>query len=384
MKEIIEELSQYSQKQLERILNKPLLGSKYLISTSYLTIHKVLGRDPNKRIYINDDRNTYKNDQLEYYYKPLTTKKFAEIKINNLSSLIEKWSNSKFRDWCYKQFVDVYGEEYVDRISEDQVVVWWPEITIRNSCEQSHVMRDVYLKFLLRSESVKVYGIRRGTLIEEEIRNDYVFSHCSTSNIFGWTNDNFCFGDTAIANLRHQISNSRIQVFKNLKFFLQAINEYLSWESLEGVPYRKIDNVICDRNKWKDASCNVYEFDKYYNHIINNIDSFSYEFSDRPYILDNSKIAELLTEAFPEDCYPYLEGRSVRDNGANFDISQYSIEPMIFKGGRRQFTFIPAQKREDNLPKRIHNDILQGTVNLINNKFEEFYTKKKIDEYNAS
>ena len=106
----------------------------------------------------NSGRNSYK--ELEYYFTPLTTKQFAEIKIKNLENLIDNWSTERFTDFCKQQFIKCYGEEYVDFQGND-VFVYFPEVTISNSVEQSHVMRDIYLHFVIMATSVSLYAIKR-------------------------------------------------------------------------------------------------------------------------------------------------------------------------------------------------------------------------------
>ena len=388
MNEIIEELSKYSQKELENILNKKNVAtSKYLKSKESDDLYILLGRDADGRFRVaNSGRNSYK--ELEYYFTPLTTKQFAEIKIKNLEGLIDNWSTEKFINFCQQQFIKCYGEEYVDCQGND-VYVHFPEVTISNSVEQSHVMRDIYLHFMVRDNLVHLNGIKRTTYTEKEIRNNYLFSHCSSSyDPTNWTVNSFCFGSTDIADLRESVRhNGRKAVFKDLYFFLEAIKEYLSWESLEGVPYRKIEHVIRDVAKYKSAiTPEVDNWQVLYETCINNIDSFEYSFNevDGEYRikLESSSIgniASILTDKFPQYCCLYLDGQSVREQYVS-PCGFVNPRQMYFKGEYIPLVILPDEEAEHTLPKRIHNDILNQVVRIIENKFEEFYINKKLNE----
>ena len=389
MNEIIQELSKYSQKELENILNKKNVAtSKYLKSKRSDDLYILLGRDADGRFRVaNSGRNSYK--ELEYYFTPLTTKQFAEIKIKNLENLIDNWSTERFTDFCKQQFIKCYGEEYVDFQGND-VLVYFPEVTISNSVEQSHVTRDIYLHFKVRDTCVSLNAIKRTTYTEKEIRNNYLFSHCKSSyNPTNWTVDSFCFGSTDVADLRQSVEyNGRKAVFKNLYFFLEAIKEYLSWESLEGVPYRKIENVIIDVAKYKAA--NIPEVDNWqvlYETCINNIDSFEYSFNevDGEYLrikLESSSIgniASILTDKFPQYCCFYLDGQSVEEQAIS-PCGFVNPRQMYFKGEYIPLVILPDEETESTLPKRIHTHILNQVVKMIEDKFEEFYINKKLNE----
>lgn len=388
MNEIIQELSKYSQKELENILNKKNIAtSKYLKSKGSDDLYILLGRDADGRFRVaNSGRNSYK--ELEYLFTPLTTKQFAEIKIKNLENLINNWSTERFTDFCKQQFIKCYGEEHVDFQGRD-VFVYFPEVTISNSVEQSHVMRDIYLYFIIRDTYVSLNAIKRTTYTEKEIRNNYLFSHCSSSyNPTDWTVNSFCFGSTDVADLRESVRyNGRKAVFKNLYFFLEAIKEYLSWESLEGVPYRNIENVIRDVAKYKPAyTPRVNNWPALYEECINNIDSFEYSFNevDGEYRikLESSSIgniASILTDKFPQYCCFYLDGQSVREQSVS-PCGYTNPRQMYFKGEYIPLVILPDEEADSTLPKRIHNGILNQVVKMIENKFNEFYINKKLNE----
>ena len=385
MNEIIQELSKYSQKELENILNKKnVFSSRYLLINNKLDI--LLGRDTDGQ-FRTKNYGRFTAEYLKDNCSPLTTKQYAEIKLNALANKINNWDGETFVSWCKKQFIDVYGEEYVD-FQDRTVVVWFPEITITNSVEQSHLMRDVYLRFqIYGGGEAHLTHLNRGTVTEREYRNNYQFSHCNTSSVYDWCNS-FCFGDTPIKDLRYNLKNrDKLFVFKNLKFFLESLKEYLSWESLEGVPYNKIDNVINDSNRWYRSNYEISKNDleTVYNTAISKMSSFKYDFnSDNVYLTDSSvsMLAEILTQEFPQHSTYYLNGNSVEEyntNGGYYCPSEH-IE---FKGEWRSFRVIKEEEEEITLPKRIHNNVLNQVVDKIDQEFTKFYINKKLNDYNS-
>lgn len=384
MNEIIEELSKYSQKELESILNKPsIFSSKYVLEGK--TLKKIDGKDCYGRFYVSGNR--YCAREIEEYLKPLTTKKFAEIKLKNIAEKINDWSYEKFYEYCLKQFISAYGEQFVDDDSL-YITVHFPEITVSNSIEQSHIMRDVYLKFEIRSNGVKLYGLKRGTVTETEWRNSYWFSHCNSYNVSEWTRS-FCFGYTDIREIRDKLEGkSKLYTFNHLSYFLEAIKEYLSWESLEGVPYRKIDSVINDVTRFQEKSININNvpIEEMYNSCIRNITSLKYSYyqnDDNEYTVrleDSSNIAEHLTQAFPEYCYYFLNGESVQEKTNLLQCPYQNNSHIIFKGEHRPFNLIKDTPAEISLPKRIHSRILGRIVEKIQNNLENFILNKKINE----
>ena len=387
MKEILEELSRYSQKELENILNKKnVFSSRFLLKYNG-NLDILLGRDADGQ-FRTKRYGRWNSEDLKDNYSPLTTKQYAEIKLNAVANKINNLDAETFVNWCKKQFIDVYGEEHVD-FQDRIVVVWFPEIIITNSVEQSHLMRDVYLRFqIYGSGEVSLTHLNRGTVTEREYRNNYQFSHCNTYNVQEWCSS-FCFGETPIKDLRYKLKNKdKLFVFKNLKFFLESLKEYLSWESLEGVPFNKIDNVINNTNRWYSSNYEISENDleTVYNTVIIKISSFKYDFLSEAVCLTNSSVsmlAEILTQEFPQHSTYYLNGNSVEEINTNGNYYHCPQQHIQFKGEWRPFTMIKEEETEITLPKRIHSDVLNQVVNKINQEFTKFYVNKKLNEYNS-
>lgn len=384
---IPEELLKMSEKELQKILVPNIYRAKYIIHKNYVDkIHSVYKKDK-RYFYINNYGERISRKDVEYYYNPLTYDKLKSVIQLSIYNSIDEWSNDKFKNWCIKQFISVFGEEYVD-VDGSIVTVWFPEITIRNSVEQSHVIRDLYLRFYIYNNCVRLKGARRATMTEAEIRNNYQFSHM-TYDLYSWEKT-FCFGDTEIAILRNEVEYDRKSTFRNLSLFLLSIPYYLSWESLEGVPYRKIDDVICDNRRYRNADIPAYDINEIYNKVVEKLQNFTYDVSvdnkDEVNItISNSsidEISDIITKEFPDvNClyHPILR-TSVTENNDIINVDKNALK-FKFKDKEIEFTIIPPDPV--SLPVRAHTSVVNNVINLIEIKFKEYYTNIKLNEFKS-
>lgn len=379
---IPETLLKLPEKELKKILaEENIYKAKYVVYDGQIF---EVDKKYKNRIFFKEGRDESFRDFLDYY-SLLSFNAFIEMKRMKILDSINDWEYDQWFNWCVKQFIHSYGEEYVDITQKPYIIVHFPEITISNSMEQSHIIRDLYLRFCIGNASVGADGLKRGTLTDAEIRNKYTFSHVNNGGDCFWWADSFCFGDTQISKLKNIIRRGRKEVFKNLSFFLEAIKEYLSWESLEGVPYKKIDEVIYDKNLWRNVE--YYPSERMINFVKQNLESFTYTFNNNNegYYLqldDNSRetIANMLTENFPEYCSLYLDGRSVERR--NVDTNKYDIPQHIcWKGEYRPFKLINTIDINAELPKRINNNVLESICKQLETKFNKFLKEKKLNEY---
>lgn len=126
--------------------------------------------------------------------------------------------------------------------AEISVNLYLPEIEIKNSLEMSHIMRECYIKFTLvfTNNKIEVRNLQfyRANFTPSEVSAGYLFSHTNTHP--GEVARDFCFGDS---ELKGYMRGERFYV-NDLKYVIYLILHYFSWESLEGVPYRRIENIL--------------------------------------------------------------------------------------------------------------------------------------------
>lgn len=162
----------------------------------------------------------------------------------------------------YESIIDIlsrlYGSDYeLSKVGSGyELVIKFPEITITNSQERSHKIFDLYFGFKFRVDEEKMkfqfrsqpYGWR-GKYQLAEAASLYHHSHLHAGN-YQVGNNYFCLGTGPIAEVFMTYQESfksfpTISDFEDFFFSLcLLINSYVAWESIEGVPYYKISNLV--------------------------------------------------------------------------------------------------------------------------------------------
>lgn len=160
----------------------------------------------------------------------------------------------------FKEFVNsISGEVTLDNIHQRitgrsgydrqhsvlkyKLLIYFPEINITNSKDQRHTIRDLWIKIdfnrILRI--IQFGGVRSSrTYIEHQAQ--YNHSHMSSeTNNTSSTCSSCCLGSTHYQTLLTALHADYDD--NNMTLFLQQLEDYLSWESLEGGPYQNIENL---------------------------------------------------------------------------------------------------------------------------------------------
>lgn len=162
----------------------------------------------------------------------------------------------------YESMIDIlsklYGSDYeLSKVGSGyELVIKFPEITIQNSKGNSHKIFDLYFGFKFQIDEEKMrfqfrsqpYGWR-GKYQLNEAGSWYHHSHLHSGN-YSPGNNYFCLGTGPIAQLfmMYQESFKQFSTVNDFEdFFFSVcllINGYVAWESIEGVPYYQISNLV--------------------------------------------------------------------------------------------------------------------------------------------
>lgn len=193
------------------------------------------------------------------------------IPLSFLSYIMESVNeiyNSVFRNVIdiYNIFIDYYGEDFVDLQELPQpsviegmteevvrnlyaskkfiILVWFPEITITNEFDKSHIIKDLYVKVELTLEGTMVsrFTLNRATYKLNEIRGGYMHSHIDGIN---FTNaENFllpCVGTGPIKRtVQSLVTENDLSLWQ---LFCLELDRYVITESLAGTPWRRLENI---------------------------------------------------------------------------------------------------------------------------------------------
>jgi hypothetical protein len=131
-----------------------------------------------------------------------------------------------------------YDSSLVD-ITNDYIMILYPELTIENSHGKKHKIKDLYVKLLLHSNGYihRIDGFR-GKISTIEFECGYSHSHLSRQLFDNFKS--FCLGeDTPMSSMMGKFFLDEDEAL----LFLALLDSYLIWESLEGGPYIRMEEV---------------------------------------------------------------------------------------------------------------------------------------------
>lgn len=268
------------------------------------------------------------------------------------------------------------------------IIIYYPNITISNEKNRQHNIKDLFvnLKFELnkKNKKVNIIGIfgRRATLTYEEVCSNYAHSHLNPSveryfetsnkNFFRNTITRFCTGSGEINIL---LADYNCNDFNEDRFnlILVQLMTLVSWESIEGTPYRYINNIKIRLNS---STPTQIKLNNSYSNIIKYIrDNFSNNRllpEDLKFIIKNSKV-ELDENTFNKfilrlsDCNSIVKNNFIcfESDGKYYmhnsvkpsEIKYYKHteqNPIIFRGQDFPFTIIyPEEIKEEEIEKSL-------------------------------
>lgn len=342
----------------------------------------------------------------------LTYDVFKQIVRNKYENVYRLFKdNNSIIDYFKKILGKNYNNEQFDvhQIGDSvRVVFHIPEMKIKNSLESEHTIRDLYLLFTFyRYENLKsiiLYSVKlfRATYTVTEIYHNYLHSHYSgdPNNSSG----NICFGNT---ELGHIVKGYKEIMFnpKDIVYLITLLQTYLRWESIEGVPYKKIDTMKPFRVKEKTVDLDKLYSDKdliknIREYVYEKLGNFSYYFElaeDGSFVIklntsDKTKIGNLITDYF---CEKGLNEFLVRNiNGVIGDIEELTMDNVDTKNlsklnlnGQLLFPTVienPEKVDIDELNKIYKKSapvgIIHDIVKQIETEFLEYIIKLKLNE----
>ena len=134
--------------------------------------------------------------------------------------------------------------------------VLYPEIEITNTNKEKHTIKNLVVVFSLKWDSYfkkwKIDDMRglRLTLSYLELNKSYSHSHLAssnlTSNFKSMTSSKFCLGSSTLGMsiAEYNTESDKEQSNLILEGILYTLDTYVTWESLEGVPYNYIRDLL--------------------------------------------------------------------------------------------------------------------------------------------
>lgn len=121
-----------------------------------------------------------------------------------------------------------------------EMTIYFPELVVTNSLGHVWTIKDYYVIIQLDAKlSIRsMLGYRATkTLREHELHYTHSHSKCANNDLVS-----FCLGSTSLDTLVAELRLSFDMI--KMELFFQTLPDYLSWESLEGVPFLSIKELV--------------------------------------------------------------------------------------------------------------------------------------------
>jgi len=280
------------------------------------------------------------------------------------------------------------------------IVLHYPSLTVKNSRGGKLNMTDMYIKIQLSPllndtyQSQLFTGLRTSYTLAE-FTSGYNFSHLS-SQASTTSFSHFCLGGTPFSTLCRTLA---IEFNPHMfGLFLAQLESYLSWESLEGGPYKRMENIH-ERGHYHSVSISGPDKVKYYKDYLASGHVPNVELNVNPYyhtlvVVEDDDFRSAVTKVVTNDNHlqfwdserKVASDRSITNRRQTIDqyVRQHCTNSMFkFKGKdiKMVFTDIQQKDEKDDKVKVAHQQILRYIVDSINksllNNIKNDFTKKK-------
>lgn len=150
---------------------------------------------------------------------------------------------------------DYYGEDKVD-LQDNDIMIYFPSVTITNESDKSIDITEVYVKFRVDNSGkmIGVFKINRAEYTAAQWHCNYMHSHVNNIPKGSLTEfSSCCLGSGPI---RDTMASLNITFDKDIwGLFALELDKYIHTESLAGVPYHYLESVHTGRGR--EASISI-------------------------------------------------------------------------------------------------------------------------------
>lgn len=292
----------------------------------------------------------------------------------------------------FKIVQNQYGSNHVNQfrvfdafdIDTMYLVVYFPEIEIKNGRKLSHTIKDLFTRIPVKLTPGARGGLKferiqgtRTTLSKAEFISQYLHSHLPARGLVEHGvkvlhyYQNFCTGEGDINNSTMLLNTEYDPDM--LRLLLLQIEPYVNWESLDGGPYMRIENVAARQYDYPRVNLNTCE--SIFAQVINKIKhcpkilDLDWKFYNNKFtIVDNDKLEDLFHNGVSRlDSLTSLV--TFKDEAGNYFVNQ----------GTTAETFQPSENWIPFRGKKIHFKV-EGHYTIVEAN-QKKYINPKIKHY---
>lgn len=181
--------------------------------------------------------------------KSIFIEQFGEerVDINPDFTLKQDFFVSWYKRHCKSEGVEELGSDSEKSFLKNiTILVYWPEVIISNESNVTHLIRDLYAKIeVTPNGTITPIGFRlnRTTYTDAEWASDYMHSHINSipkGNLSEFQSP--CLGSGPIRNVINVLCRNYDKEW--WESFAFELDRYVRVESIAGIPYRRMSNII--------------------------------------------------------------------------------------------------------------------------------------------
>lgn len=250
--------------------------------------------------------------------------------------------DSPYMNVFYEKAKHFYGEDKVFKRNSN-VGIYYPEILIKNSANKKHLIKDLWVIFDYNFD----FYVTRTQYTFEEWKVDYLHSHVNgiSHNFNSTCKGSGDFG-TFFNEIKYKANYKQEIIDSDIEGFLYLFNNYIHWESLSGVPYRKMSLLEKAHNSFQRSvqSLNLSEC----------ISKITYEILEKiPFTINNC--GDIV-----------VDFDKTKEDDINFFVDLFTeLLPNDYTN-QSKFNILNMESQIENFNRHIENSSLLFSTNIIN------------------
>lgn len=284
----------------------------------------------------------------------------------------EEIENPDFDYEEYKKDPNYDVAQYImDSIPVIEIYVHFPEITITNSRKQSQKINDLFVRF--SAKNIHVENGYKCDVSFEGMRTTYSFremwvryGHSHLNSTFEFYQ--FCTGTSFYNTLIY----SDLRMNPTEETWLMAfmgLENFVSWESLEGGPYHKIENI---RGAEETVSTSALEAEL--RKILPYIPKHVWNYTDELKLIENHPDLYQVFNTYSTIRKFSQMDTTTMENQLKRWKQEYNFCQMVWKentDGQKTFPFTVNYEEQNDNPQ-ISKEVVDKYIEIINRQVEQY------------
>jgi hypothetical protein len=367
------------------------VGSLVISSARDNNLYMVTGFSGLENINVDIQRHTVNNAVV-----PINTCKL--ITEQQLADLQPKEPELIEQIFKMRELLNIHcGEDNYDlhAINKDffAVNVRFPQIEVKNRYRHTHIIKDVFIRFHVKYSSKKLIKVTdlqgaRASMSFLEYTTGYKHSHFSTGYNTRYPYNSMCMGKSPLGEVLAELKAEEKIDFDKFEIFLLELENYLGWESIDGGPYMRMEDIK-SRDTASTPSLSSIQIADEYTNFLYHCKNLNLENKGK-----NIKYFQIIPDfldTYQNMLYPILIDKVTKRpiSTSNIINQQSTIENfnnkqtlLYFKGKDVPITMypVPQQAITKEYLKRINQQAYDYIVDKLNIKINKFFAYKEWEE----